>query len=683
MLRAYHRTLSGVSSGRKIKSNQRVLGRAVKLLTHHRPLLFVLCSLLFIPGCGCRPDVSIRPTISTGNRQRQNDVLLSSAVEQLHNMPNYVDLQLNPPRVILDSSKSSDGQEVMAICTPSPEVPDGPINTIQVPKGNSRFRALRVKPGDVVKYFILVDQESAESGILQKEPIEIPVAQVVNDNALILAGSLNFSVIDPPEKIQIWRYTDERTNEISRALGKYVLRGLPQFAWEPSPDARVKMQIVDRLNQWLVRSGTKDEKWVVDPLLESLPKELLSADSLSKLLSEKSLGATRFKPGDECLLQQAVWLRDISLWAKGNSPEPVEKARSLFDWTVRNIQLENDTSGHHYLPWQTLLYGTGTASERAAVFVLLCRQQNLDAVIVQAESKRLAGLYHDGQLYLFDFELGLPIPGPNGATVATLEQAATDDSLLRQLDLDDAKYPLTSKQLEQVTIELLATPMELSRRAGIIDSKLRGDQTLGLSFSPSELAQRMKDVSHVKNIQLWEQPFQAIVGQTKRSESTRRREALRFNAFAWRPRLWKARLLHFQGAKTNGNPGDVLSDEVTSFQQAVGLYSHRRVRPTETRIDRISSKQKKITYREAKRNAAYWLGLLSYDTGRYAVSESWLRKRVLEVEPDGPWTSGARYNLARALQAQGKIKEAVKLLQGDKSPQSHGNQVLARRITKN
>ena len=58
------------------------------------------------------------------------------------------------------------------------------------------------------------------------------------------------------------------------------------------------------------------------------------------------------------------------------------RAAALFDWTIRNIQLESDEDGIPHRPWHTLLYGNGTAEQRAWVFAGLCRQQGLNVVMV-------------------------------------------------------------------------------------------------------------------------------------------------------------------------------------------------------------------------------------------------------------------------------------------------------------
>ncbi len=107
-----------------------------------------------------------------------------------------------------------------------------------------------------------------------------------------------------------------------------------------------------------------------------------------------------------------------------------------------------DENALPHRPWQILLYGRGTAEQRAWVFALLCRQQGLDVVMLElAGAERPVGSKQpaarqprddfwlpaagvDGQLYLFDTRLGLPIPGPGGEGVATLDQVQQDDDAL-------------------------------------------------------------------------------------------------------------------------------------------------------------------------------------------------------------------------------------------------------------
>jgi len=58
--------------------------------------------------------------------------------------------------------------------------------------------------------------------------------------------------------------------------------------------------------------------------------------------------------------------------------------------------------------------------------------------------------------------------------------------------------------------------------------------------------------------------------------------------------------------------------------------------------------------RVAKGHAAYWMGWHRTKMGDMRAAQNHLQKRTLEQQPGGPFTSGARYNLARVYEAQGE-----------------------------
>ena len=65
------------------------------------------------------------------------------------------------------------------------------------------------------------------------------------------------------------------------------------------------------------------------------------------------------------------------------------------------------------------------------------------------------------------------------------------------------------------------------------------------------------------------------------------------------------------------------------------------------------------------------------------ASSTWRRTGLAGPElnaADSPWKSGARYNLARSLEAEGDFDEAIKLLEEDTSPQQTGNKLRAREL---
>src|SRR5262249_23763683 len=153
---------------------------------------------------------------------------------------------------VLDARKSIDGKDVLATCTVNPRSPDGLINVLQVPAGNSGFRnRSHIGPGDIVKYYVkedkTVDPEAQLSGMSRLIAMELNVAQVIDENTLTLEDGLNQEVTEP-HKIEIWRYTDERLVDIHEKLVTYQLRRLPPIAWEPAPDDKVLGQVITWLN---------------------------------------------------------------------------------------------------------------------------------------------------------------------------------------------------------------------------------------------------------------------------------------------------------------------------------------------------------------------------------------------------------------------------------------------------
>ena len=645
----------------------------------------------FVSGCDRQPPS--RPTNRLAQSRRAGStVLLKTIAAALNDLPRSVVTELLPPQPILDDSKSADGQPVLATCKVNPQDPDGPFNYLEVPKGNANFRRLRVRPGDLVRYFINYDPESLKHGIKQVKYVELTVRRLdINNpqNALIIEGGLS-GPVTVPQRIEIWRFSDKRMNEIRLRLTRYLKQRKPPVAWEPSPDEGALVQIVDRLNQWLRNSSADDNAWQPEPLLQQLPEKLRQSKTLSPMISSESLRDGPFQPWDGRLLQQAIWLRDIAAWAKTNALSDVDTAAALFDWTVRNIQLDDSDDSpivHH--PWQALMYGHGTAEQRAWVFAELCRQQQLDVVmlaiqVAQEKPPRwwLPALFSEGHLYLFDTRLGLPLPGQEQGSVATLAEVVTDPKLLRKLDLDaEHAYPVTAEDLAHVEAWLAASPLQLSLRATRLERVLEGEDFVVLAVDNRPLVEGLSNHPHIADVRLWPLPFQAILDERSMKSAARLRAVRRFVVFAQRPTLWKARVLHFQGTKPVPfeERNDPLAQPRYGHREALQLYQSRRVRPSEAILKRLEP-AKQAVYRRAKGDASYWLGLLCYDLGKYEVAVHWLGQRTLEASPDGPWTPGARYNLARVYEALGKLPKAVQLLTADTSPQRHGNHLRARQL---
>lgn len=454
-------------------------------------------------------------------------------------------------------------------------------------------------------------------------------------------------------------------------------------------------QVLEQLNQW---AETEDPlpDWKVDPMVAELPP------AFRALPAVKGLSKLEFPREDALTLQETVWLRDASGWVRGDTLDELVEARRLFDWTVRTIQLESARIGPdgrpvepvRQTPWETLLLGQGTAMDRAWIFILLCRQQDIDAVVLALPDPGdpagspprpwAVGVLSKKRLYVFDVALGLPIPAPGDVKLgddgqldirpATLGQLAGDDALLRRLDLDPKHpYPVKASDLGRVVALLAASPAALSMRMRLLEDHLAGPEKMVLAVAATPQAARLKAIEHVAAAQLWTLPYATIYQQIQLVHdpgfATERRDALMPFEVVGTHALWKGRLRHLKG-NLGGEEG------ATHFYQAA------RVPDVELEAAVTAKKLPeglKPYFVRAKQDASYWLGLVSFELGNYRAAVDFFVTRTLAASPHGPWTDGAHYNLGRTYEASGKYDRAAKEYEADPtSPGHRGNALRAR-----
>ena len=627
---------------------------------------------------------------------------LRSVAATLNDLGSNVDLQLQPAQPILTASTSSDGKEVLATVSDNPAAPDGQFNYLLATSGNANFASVGVEPTDIVRYYVNVDEESAERGIDQKAAaLELRVRRLDSrdpENALFIETPLNGPSL-VPARIEIWRFSDKRMDAIRSTLNRYKNLRLPAIGWEPAPDLGALQQIVERANQWFRSRPPAGKEWKREPLLVEVVAELPkpSTDpqkrafaSLEKLISSEELRDGVFADWEGRSLAEAVWARDVAQWARGSADTDEKVAAALFDWTIRNVQLDPPAGAVTiHRPWQAMLMGHGSAADRAWVFVELLRQQNIAAAIIRpvdadlAKTPLLVGVFVGDELQLFDPQLGLPLRNKDG-DVATLAEVAVDDGLLRQFDIDgEFAYGLKAEQLAGVEALIVASPLQLSRRAAELEVALEGENFVKLTADPKALAERLAKLPQVKQTNLWSLPYQSYLDEQTIDIDNRGLAVDEFAPLAERPLLWQGRVLHLQGNKgvRADERNDPLAEPRDGHQQALVLYQDPTVRPGNATLNKLEPAKRQV-YSDSKAAAGYWLGLLSYDRGNYDVALNWLGDRTLDQNRSSRWANGARYNLARAQEALGHNEEAIKLLESDPkdAPQRHGNLLRAKQL---
>ncbi len=469
---------------------------------------------------------------------------------------------------------------------------------------------------------------------------------------------------------------------------EYALETLRELEERDLPETI--RQMIDRLNQWM-ESQKPLEGWRIDPLVETLP------EPYRKLVEELRLDQMKFEQEDASFFREVVWLRNIAEWAHKGAVDPLSQAEAIFDWVVRNIQLEGPpviVPGSQMVrvlpwPWETLLFGRGTATDRAWVCVLLLRQLGIDAGIVGLVRRESLGgeridlwavaVPVDGELYLFEPTLGLPVPSAESPLLdsqgrlvirpATLRQVAADDSLLRKLDLPSGRYPVRAEELQQVVVFVDGSPHYLSQRMFLLQGRVAGRLSIVLTALPAEIAKRFAGLEHVKEVRLLPAPYQVIensrmLGQGRTPWLLQQLRPFMVGREYGSP-LWKGRQYHFRGIFE----GDVTAN--TYYQEA--RAPERQIREQQLEPDMAA------LLRQVKLYASYWLGLIAAEQGNAVSAEDYFLERTLKAFGGGPFLAGALYNLGRVYESEGQIAKAVQMYLADpNSACAWGNAVRAK-----
>ena len=367
--------------------------------------------------------------------------------------------------------------------------------------------------------------------------------------------------------------------------------------------ADVNTDIANGLNAW-AKQVDAQVTWQPTPLIQTLPARIQETSYV------KDLPELKFVAGDGQYLHEAAWLKSIVNWVIARQPpgnfrylieaakremdeeqlnvfvrsksqltgalrqlhpeltlnasqsessstgrisdlDKLARAVQLFDWTVRNIQLErlpkepavadieemrivsSNTEvpslaglagpGYQRMPWHLLAHGLGDAWERGRLFISLLHEARVPAVMLGVRDVNqqerivpwLVGVLINNDLYLFDPRLGLPIPGPGLKGIATLTQVQANPSLLSDLDLTPAEsrrdidYPVVKGQLSHVVALIDASCPSISKRMALVQTHLAGERRLNLTLDVDGLDKALKECPGVAEVRLWDVPFLA------------------------------------------------------------------------------------------------------------------------------------------------------------------------------
>ena len=539
--------------------------------------------------------------------------------------------------------------------------------------------------------------------------------------------------------------TTEETSPFEVAME--FLNNLDQY--QPLP---VRKQILDNMREWSRREQPAVE-WIADPMFSRLPsalREIFSADGLSTNV---------FEDHDALELQQAVWLRDVSRavahhplydmrirsWieeavAEGtlsaDHGDDLSLAYRLFDWTVRNVQLDPEfedddilggdrelerrdstTLRHQYYPWENLLYGHGDWLERSRLFILLARQVGINVVMLvatrgddQPDQPWVNGVLIGDELFLFDALLGMPLPGEGGAPFSRLTDYVANPQLLDALTMDSMRYRLVKSDLQNIIASVDATPAALSQRMRQVESRLSGDRKTVLTTRPTPLARTLRSCNHINRVEIWPFPYRGYLflfnlrkdlQQGAKLLAKLQQERIPFET---RGPLMQGRLLYLRGyylgdhdkpgaakqymsARLSNKELERFNIPLDAIPQDSPLVQNLPEDPSRRQqVFQQRLQQGRIVAVRAKDQATCWLGHMAGDRQKFKVATDFFKLNVADAE--SLWKQTAQYNLARSYEALGlrdnnaeTLQQAIELYESDTtSPQRPGNLIRAARL---
>lgn len=433
------------------------------------------------------------------------------------------------------------------------------------------------------------------------------------------------------------------------------------------------------------------------PQASDLPKDFLSPEILA------SLGEKKYTSLDAMHIRMCMLAHAIAGFVSDRSDDELERAVLLFEYVCRNIALEDDPSqSPPLLPYDILLSGRGTAADRAWVLANLLKQWRIDPVIIRPseagveEDAWLMGIPVDGEVYLFDLLLGLPIPAEASPTHAHPRQPATLKTIVEHSEWlsalaarTDQPYRLEVEQLKSPRIEVISELSAWSQRMWELEQVLPGEQlcvlydSLVASTTQPGLIQRVENAGVARPASgwtLWSHPLVTLVRQQQMPQQQlvemMNQVHMPFMApftFEMDPTTGRPQIGPPEKQQLRVRTSQLLG----KFQEATTGFLAIRVlglkafpEPTRQQVHQIAAD-----------DAFYWSAVGKYELGEYQEAVAALEDYARRTATRQRWQPAARQLLAWAQADQGKYEDAVKTLARPiaADPYRPVNAVLARR----
>jgi hypothetical protein len=249
------------------------------------------------------------------------------------------------------------------------------------------------------------------------------------------------------------------------------------------------------LSGWRSNCETAELQRVQGGMVGERTRGLLDAATLARV-EEPTFG-----DDDATHVRTSLLFHDVATAAAGGAEGDVERAANVFAFVMRHVQLlEEDDPLAGLDPFRNLLFGEGSARDRAWIVAALLRQLRIDAVVLRpageksaaggnpdeataSDDRWLLGVVLENECYLFDPRLGFAIPSAEGDgrtalpdRPATLAEVRDESDLLGSLDLPERPYPLDDADLDDVRIEVVGHSSLWAPRMAGVQRVLHGER---------------------------------------------------------------------------------------------------------------------------------------------------------------------------------------------------------------
>lgn len=454
------------------------------------------------------------------------------------------------------------------------------------------------------------------------------------------------------------------------------------------------------------------------------------------------LAADNYRPDEDVDEPVKEVVKKLNPGLDDQQAQDLTASLKVFDWIVRNVQLLaepelsdddkdearlNDNSsdaaagipglGYQRYPWQVLTYGRGDYVERAKLMMLALRHLGLDSVMIATRSAGgetrpwVVGVPIGGKYYLFDTKMGLPFPGKNPGSIATLDEVRSNPELVSSLDLttdesleENTQYWVKPEQLDQLDALIYVSPESISRRMLGLESSLIGEERLTLVYTADDAAARLPKVEGLK-VDAWDIAFQTHqFRQAVREALEQTSNNVLIDKLAWHffDEAYIDNFVVYRTARARFFKGKFKTDREATLRNAV--ESCQRLMYTDTEIDNLGSDKKlqrrlgilkeadqsaqsflqevqsvQQQMRLVRRDAGFFLTQCLFDNGSVNAAANWLL--VLREEEDADrWSDGVTYMLGRAYEGLKQYDEAIETLSDPQTTQAHGNLIRVRML---